>query len=109
MADVIHPDIKLAIELRSQAYDLDSQSSDLKTAANVLITKHLKEGEKATHPDETYGRIVVCKSSMSSRLDKDMLKTKLVEAGVAAGIVVKAIAASTTTSPKAGGIKYYRD
>ena len=106
---MIHPDLKLAIELRHQAYELESQASDLKTAANTLITSHLNEGEKAAHPDKSYGRIVVCKSSTSSKFNKDTLKIKLVEAGVAATVVVKAIKDSTTTSPRAGGIKYYRD
>ena len=106
---MIHPDVRLAIELRSQAYDLESQASDLKTAANTLISKHIKEGEKAAHPDKSYGSITVCKSSTSSKFNKDTLKIKLIEAGVAATVVVKAIKESTTTSPKAGGIKYYKD
>ena len=105
---MIHPDVRLAIELRHQAYELESQASDLKTAANALITKHLNEGEKAVHPDEAYVSITVCKSSTSSKFNKDTLKIKLVEAGVAATVVVKAIKDSTTTSPKAGGIKYYK-
>ena len=102
-----HPDIKLAIELRCQAHDLESQAASIKSAANVLIEKHLKEGDTFKHPNDSYGKIVYCKSSTSSTLDKDTLKLKLIERGVPANVVVEAFKASTTTKPKAGGIKYY--
>ena len=107
MESMIHPDVKLAIELRYQAYELETQANGIKQAANDLIAKHIKEGEDAKHPDESYGSVVVCKSSSSSKFDKAIAKIKLVELGAPAAAVVKAFQLATTTSEKSGGIKYY--
>ena len=97
IVDGLREVVEHGVELRRQAYDLEAQAKELKTAANDLLKDALTKVDKGTATVAGVGTATLMQSTRS-KFDMAGFKLALVQKGVAADII-KACADANTTTP----------